>query len=157
MRVSPFEGRSESARFAAAESARSDRSKSDRSKPDRSKSDLAEWTSPVVIDVISAAYGRHLTQRPDFARPLSQAHFKIWRHLLSGRIEDAMESRARLNEIAAEAGVDEEAMLEADREVLLEVLQCVLTRFQRSPNVACGYTMTLVDAASSLAAARAAA
>ena len=149
MRVSPFEGRSESARFES--------SKSEATKSEATKSDLAEWTAPVVIDVISGAYGRHLTERPDFARPLSQAHFKIWRHLLSGQIEDAMESRERLNEIAAEAGVDEEAMLEADREVLLEVLQCVLTRFQRSPGVACGYTMTLVDAASSLAVARAAA
>ena len=134
MRVSPVEGRS-----------------------DHAKSDLAEWTSPVVIDVISAAYGRYLTERPELARPLSQAHFKIWRHLLSGRVEEAMESRERLNEIALEAGVDDEIVLEADREVLLEVLHCVLTRFQRSPNVACGYTMTLVDAASSLAVARAAA
>lgn len=134
MRVSPVEGRSDS-----------------------STSDLAEWTSPVVIDVISGAYGRHLTQRPELARPLSQAHFKIWRHLLAGRIEEAMESRERLNEIALEAGVDDEVVIEADREVLLEVLHCVLTRFQRSPNVACGYAMTLVDAASSLAAARAAA
>lgn len=139
MRVSPVEFRSDSA------------------SSDSRKSDLAEWTSPVVIDVISGAYGRHLTQRPEFARPLSQAHFKIWRHLLSGRIEEAMESRERLNEIALEAGIDDEAVLEADREVLLEVLQCVLTRFQRSPNVACDYTMTLMDAASSLAAARAAA
>jgi len=134
MRVSPLGGRSGSA-----------------------TSDLAEWTAPVVIDVISGAYGRHLTQRPELARPLSQAHFKIWRHLLSGRVEEAMESRERLNEIALEAGVDDEAVLEADREVLIEVLHCVLTRFQRSPNVACGYAMTLVDAASSLAAARAAA
>jgi glutathione S-transferase len=134
MRVSPVEGRSGSA-----------------------TSDLAEWTSPVVIDVISGAYGRHLTQRPELARPMSQAHFKIWRHLLSGRVEEAMESREHLNEIAIATGIDDEAVLEADREVLLEVLHCVLTRYQRSPNVACGYAMTLVDAASSLAAARAAA
>lgn len=134
MRVSPVEGRSGSA-----------------------TSDLAEWTAPVVIDVISGAYGRYLTERPELARPLSQAHFKIWRHLLSGRVEEAMESRERLNEIALAAGVDDDAVLEADREVLIEVLHCVLTRYQRSPNVACGYTMTLVDAASSLAAARAAA
>ena len=134
MLVSPVEGRSGSA-----------------------TSDLAEWTSPVVIDVISGAYGRHLTQRPELARPMSQAHFKIWRHLLSGRVEEAMESREHLNEIAIAAGIDDEAVLEADREVLLEVLHCVLTRYQRSPNVACGYAMTLVDAASSLAAARAAA
>lgn len=134
MRISPVEGRSDSA-----------------------TSDLAEWTAPVVIDVISGAYGRHLTRRPELARPLSQAHFKLWRHLLSGRVEEAMESRERLNEIALEAGIDDEAMQEADREVLLEVLHCVLTRYQRSPNVACGYAMTLVDAASSLAAARAAA
>ena len=141
MRVSHVEARSESAS----------------AKSDISKSDLAEWTSPVVIDVISGAYGRYLTERPELTRPLSQAHFKIWRHLLSGRIEDAMESRDRLNEIALEAGIDDDAVLEADREVLLEVLHCVLTRFQRSPNVACGYAMTLVDAASSLAAARASA
>jgi hypothetical protein len=134
MRVSSLEGRSGSA-----------------------TSDLAEWTAPVVIDVISGAYGRYLTERPELARPLSQAHFKIWRHLLSGRVEEAMESRERLNEIALAAGVDDDAVLEADREVLIEVLHCVLTRYQRSPNVACGYTMTLVDAASSLAAARAAA
>jgi hypothetical protein len=76
---------------------------------------------------------------------------------LSGRVEEAMESREHLNEIAIAAGIDDEAVLEADREVLLEVLHCVLTRYQRSPNVACGYAMTLVDAASSLAAARAAA
>ena len=134
MRVSSLEGRSGSA-----------------------TSDLAEWTAPVVIDVISGAYGRYLTERPELARPLSQAHFKIWRHLLSGRVEEAMESRERLNEIALAAGVEDDAVLEADREVLIEVLHCVLTRYQRSPNVACGYTMTLVDAASSLAAARAAA
>ena len=134
MRVSSLEGRSGSA-----------------------TSDLAEWTAPVVIDVISGAYGRYLTERPELARPLSQAHFKLWRHLLSGRVEEAMESRERLNEIALAAGVDDDAVLEADREVLIEVLHCVLTRYQRSPNVACGYTMTLVDAASSLAAARAAA
>lgn len=110
-----------------------------------------------MIDVISGAYARRLTQRPELARPLSQAHYKIWRHLLSGRINEAMESRERLNEIALEAGIDDDAVLDADRQVLIEVLQCVLTRFQRSPKLACGYTMTLVDAASSLAAARAAA
>jgi len=68
-----------------------------------------------------------------------------------------MGEREGLRALASAAGLDEDHLLEADREVLLEVLQCVLTRFQRSPQVAYGYTMTLVDAASSLAVDRAAA
>ena len=119
--------------------------------------DLAEWTAPVVIDVISGAYGRRLAERPHYARPISLAHFRIWRHLLAGECEAAMAQREGQRALALEAGLDEQDLLEADREVLLEVLQCVLTRFQRSPQIACGYTLTLVDAASSLAVDQAAA
>jgi hypothetical protein len=119
--------------------------------------DLAEWTAPIVIDVISAAYGRWLAGQPRHARSVTQAHYRVWRHLLSGDCDAAMGEREGLRALASAAGLDEDHLLEADREVLLEVLQCVLTRFQRSPQVAYGYTMTLVDAASSLAVDRAAA
>ena len=119
--------------------------------------DLAEWTAPVVIDVISGAYGARLAERPQHARAISQAHFRLWRHLLAGECDLALAARAGLRALAQDAGLEDEALLEADREVLLEVMQCVLTRFQRSPQIACGYTLALVDAASTLAQERAAA
>jgi hypothetical protein len=119
--------------------------------------DLAEWTAPVVIDVISGAYGARLAERPQDARAISLAHFRIWRHLLAGECDLAMAQREGLRALAQDVGLEADVLLEADREVLLEVIQCVLTRFQRSPQIACGYTLALVDAASSLAQERAAA
>ncbi len=118
------------------------------------KTDLAEWSSPVVIDILSSAYSVQFANRPDLARPVSEAHFSLWRSLLSGDLSQAEAKQRRFCAMAQHIGVKTQSILNADRAVLLEVMQCVLTRYQRSPTVACAYTMALVDAASCLASGR---
>ncbi|MDB5569973.1 MAG: hypothetical protein JWN93_1156 [Hyphomicrobiales bacterium] len=118
------------------------------------RTDLAEWSSPVVIDILSGAYSRQFASRPDLARPVSDAHFSLWRSLLSGELDAAHAKQKRFCEMARTVGLAPASIQEADRAVLLEVMQCVLTRYQRSPSAACAYTMTLVDAAACLAGAR---
>jgi hypothetical protein len=118
------------------------------------KTDLAEWSSPVVIDILSSAYSRQFANRPDLARPVSEAHFSLWRSLLAGELEKAQAKQKRFSDMARHVGVAPNSIADADRAVILEVMQCVLTRYQRSPAAACAYTMTLVDAASCLASGR---
>lgn len=114
-------------------------------------SDLAEWTSPVVIDLLSAAYARAIPERPEVARAASRAHFAIWRKLLSGDVTQAPQGRRDLLKMAQTHGFDPATIGAVDRAVLVEVMECVLTRFQRSPHIASGYTLILLDAAACLA------
>lgn len=122
-----------------------------------SPSDLAEWSAPIVRDVLERAYGEALAERPTVARALAQSHARMWRHLLSGETEPA---RARRNELVAFAAahrIDRHTVGGADRAVIVELVECVMTRFQGSPASACRYTLTMMEAAACLGETREAA
>ncbi|MDH7796812.1 MULTISPECIES: hypothetical protein [unclassified Beijerinckia] len=116
--------------------------------------DLLEWGGPLIIDRINEHYFRLLRSRPDVARPLAQYHYRMWKFLLDGHPDEAASLRRELVNLARLAGCADSDLDDADRMVLVELMQVVMMRFNRSPNMACDYSLTLVDAASGLAHAR---
>ncbi|MBN9084764.1 MAG: hypothetical protein BGP04_26125 [Rhizobiales bacterium 62-17] len=116
--------------------------------------DLLEWGAPLIIDRINEHYFTLLRAHPDVARPLAQYHYRMWKFLLDGHADEAASLRRELVNLARLAGCAESDLDDVDRLVLVELMQVVMARFNRSPTVACDYSLTLVDAASGLAHAR---
>lgn len=119
-----------------------------------SSRDLLEWGAPLIIDRINEYYFARLRSHPDVARPLAQYHYRMWKFLLDGHPDEAATLRRELVNLARLAGCEDSELDDADRMVLVELMQVVMARFNRSPDVACDYSLTLVDAASGLAHAR---
>jgi hypothetical protein len=119
-----------------------------------SRRDLLEWGSPIIIDRINAHYFALLRPYPDIARPLAQHHYRMWKYLLDGHVDEAAQLRRELVKLIRLAGLTEGDLDDADRTVLVELMQVVMARFNRSPHTACDYSLTLVDAASGLTHAR---
>jgi hypothetical protein len=120
-------------------------------------SDLGEWSAPVVRDVLERAYAEALGDQPTVAKALAQSHARMWRHLLSGETELA---RARRNDLVAFATahhVHRHTVGGADRAVIVEMVECVMTRYQGSPASACRYTLIMMEAAACLGETREAA
>lgn len=120
-------------------------------------SDLGEWSAPLVRDVLERTYSDALGDRPTVAKALAQSHARMWRHLLSGETELARARRSDLVAFATAHHVDSYTVGGADRAVIVEMVECVMTRFQGSPASACRYTLTMMEAAACLGETREAA
>ena len=122
-----------------------------------SPSDLPEWSAPLVRDVLERAYAEALPDRPTVAKALAQSHARMWRHLLSGETEPARARRSELVSFATAHRVDRHTVGGADRAVIVEMVECVMTLFQGSPASGCRYTLIMMEAAACLGETREAA
>ncbi len=121
------------------------------------RDELIEWSQPLIIDQINRFYFRRLFHNAPEARELAIHHYRVWRHILREEMDEATRLRTKLNARAAEVGLAPGALDDVDRAVLDELMDVVVSRFRRTPQVARSYGVTLLDTATSLARARLAA
>lgn len=121
------------------------------------RNDLIGWAQPLIIDQINDFYFTRLHGRWNEARDLAISHFRIWRHVLHGDVDAAGQDRIILERCLVLAQLDPLLVDEADRMIFDELMDVIVTRFQRTPSLARGYGMTLLDTATSLARSRSAA
>lgn len=118
------------------------------------REDLVEWSQPLIIDQINRFYFHRLAHDTTEARELAIQHYRVWRHVLREDMEEATRLRAGLAARAARSNLYASALDEADRAVLDELMDVVVCRFRRTPQVARSYGVTLLDTATSLARTR---
>ncbi len=116
---------------------------------------LLEWSDPVIVDRLIHIYHGKL-RRVDLARNFAILHAKVWRALIAGEYESFADRRAELVASLAEVSLTLDDFAEADSEILVELLQIVVARFQRSQRTAMGYHLALIEVARHMAMPRAA-
>ena len=118
------------------------------------RDELIEWSQPLIIDQINRFYFGNLHRNAAAARELAIQHYRVWRLILRDEIQDAADLRENLVAAALATGLRPALLDEVDRAVLDELMDVVVSRFRRTPNIARSYGMTLLDTATSLARAR---
>ena len=118
------------------------------------RDELVEWSQPLIIDQINRFYFHWLAHDTTEARELAIQHYRVWRHVLRDDMEEATRLRSALEARAARANLRSATLDEADRAVLDELMDVVVCRFRRTPQVARSYGVTLLDTATSLARTR---
>jgi hypothetical protein len=112
---------------------------------------LLEWAEPVIFDRLRDAYQQRLGAGAE-ANRLTRLHCRVWRALIAG--DEANYERLRTELIAAIArnGVDVACLSHGDAQTMAELLDIVVTRFQRSERVASSYRQALLELAERLVA-----
>jgi len=118
-------------------------------------SGLTQWAEPIIIDRLIQAY-RQKIEGVGVARDLAVAHGRTWRALISGDLATFQSRRAELIESLAPHGLELDDFAAADSEILMELLEIVVARFQRSQRTAMGYHLALIELAGRLQPMRAA-
>ena len=111
---------------------------------------LLEWSDPVIVDRLIRIYHDKL-RRVDLARNFAILHAKVWRALIAGEYETFAVRREELVASLAEVSLTLDDFAEADSEILVELLQIVVARFQRSQRTAMGYHLALIEVARHMA------
>jgi hypothetical protein len=109
-----------------------------------------EWSEPVIFDRLVEAYQTHLGRGPE-ARKIARLHARTWRALIVGDMAKYDALRWDLVEALDESPLDLEDLAEADSQILVELLDIVMTRYQRSMRTAKGYHLALIALAGRLA------
>jgi hypothetical protein len=105
---------------------------------------LMEWSDPVIYDRLQIIYQSKLGDLGE-ARNLALLHAKIWRALISGEYESFAELRQELVRALQSAFLTLEDFAAADADILVELLEIVVARFQRSQRTAVGYHLALIE------------
>lgn len=111
---------------------------------------LLQWSDPVIFDRLRDAYRERVS---DFGTVLKLArlHARVWRALIEGDMERFEEQRAALVEALDEQGLTLDCLAEADARTMEELVEIVVSRFQRSQRLATGYHLALIGLAERLA------
>jgi hypothetical protein len=128
------------------------------SSPDPSEgfSGLQQWSEPVIFDRLLAAY-RTLLSDDAAARSLTRLHARVWRALIRGDMAGFAVVRDTLIDALRRRGLTLDHLAEVDNEIMIELLEVVLSRYQRSQRTAKAYHLALMELAGRLRPARAAA
>jgi hypothetical protein len=114
---------------------------------------LLEWAEPVIYDRLRDAYQRQLGAGAD-ACGLARLHCRVWRALIAG--DEANYEGLRMELIAAveRSGLERACLGRGDAQAMAELLDIVVTRFQRSEREASSYRLALLELAERLVARR---
>ena len=125
---------------------------------DRSEglSGLKQWSEPVIFDRLIAAYYKLVEDREP-ARALSRLHARVWRALIVGDMEDFEDLRETLVGALEPCNLTLDHLAEVDGEIMTELLDVVMARYNRSHRTARAYHLALMDLAGRLAPVRLAA
>ncbi len=111
-------------------------------------SGLQQWSEPLIFDRLLAAYRGLLTDDP-VARDLSRLHARVWRALICGDT-DFERLREALVSALDQAGLRRRHLVEVDAEIVIELLEVVVSRCRRSPRAARTYHLALMELAARL-------
>jgi len=112
---------------------------------------LLEWAEPVIYDRLREAYQRRLGAGAE-ALGLARLHCRVWRALIAA--DEVKYEALRMELIAAvgRSGLDLACLGRGDAQTMAELLDIVVTRFQRSERVATSYRLALFELAERLVA-----
>ena len=128
------------------------------SKPDLSDgfSGLQEWSEPLIFDRLLDAY--QILLRDDvLVRGLSRMHARVWRALIGGDISGFEALRETLITALQPCGLTLDHLAEVDGDIMVELLDVVISRYHRSQRTARAYHLALIQLAGRLGPAGAAA
>jgi hypothetical protein len=106
-------------------------------------SGLLEWSEPVIYDRLVDAYQSRLG-RGCSPWSLARIHARAWRALIAGDMPKYAALRRDLMGALAECRLDQNDLAAADAQILVELLEVVLSRYQRSLSTAKSYHLALI-------------
>jgi len=120
-------------------------------------SGLQQWAEPLIFDRLYAAYCRLLSDHA-LAHAMSRLHARVWRALIGGDMKGFEALRETLVSALGQAKLSLNHLAEVDAEIMIELLDVVVSRYNRSHRTAMAYHLALMELAGRLRpAARAAA
>jgi hypothetical protein len=124
--------------------------------PSEGFSGLQQWSEPIIFDRLFAAY-RKLIGDDAVAYSLTRLHGQVWRALIRGDMPAFEAMRETLVGALDHCSLTLDHLAEVDGEIMIELLEVVLTRYQRSRRTAKAYHLALMELAGRLRPTRAAA
>jgi hypothetical protein len=109
-------------------------------------SGLQQWSEPLVFDRLFDAYCRLLGDDA-LARGVSRLHAQVWRALIAGDMPSFEALRGSLVSALADASVSLDHLAEVDTEILTELFDVVVARYNRSRRTARAYHLALMELA----------
>ena len=119
-------------------------------------SGLKQWSEPVIFDRLIAAYHKLIEDR-ELARGLTRLHARVWRALIAGDMEDFEDLRETLVAALEPCDLTLDNLAEVDGEIMIELLDVVMARYNRSHRTARAYHLALMELAGRVRPARLAA
>jgi hypothetical protein len=119
-------------------------------------SGLQQWSEPLIFDRLFSAYSK-LLSNDGLARGLTRLHARVWRALINGDMKGFEALRETLISALEHCGLTLDHLAEVDGEIMVELLDVVITRYNRSHRTARAYHLALMELAGRLAPGRAAA
>ncbi|MGD0723878.1 MAG: hypothetical protein ABR970_22845 [Roseiarcus sp.] len=113
-------------------------------------SGFLEWSQPVIYDLLVESYEARLEPGP-LPRGLARLHARLWRALMAGDMPAYAVLRQNLVEALDECRLDIADLADADARILAELLEIVMSRYQRSMRTAKHYHLALIALAGRLA------
>jgi hypothetical protein len=112
-------------------------------------SGLRRWSKPVIYDRLIAAY-RKLISDHELARNLTRLHARVWRALIRGDMAEFEEMRETLVGALEPCDLTLDHLAEVDGDIMIELLDVVMARYNRSHRTARAYHLALMDLAGRL-------
>src|SRR3984957_4459380 len=112
-------------------------------------SGLKQWSEPVIYDRLIAAYFKLISDR-EWARSLTRLHARVWRALISGDMDGFEELRDMLVGELEPCNLTLDHLAEVDGEIMIELLDVVMARYNRSHRTARAYHLALMELAGRL-------
>jgi hypothetical protein len=119
-------------------------------------SGLKQWSEPVIYDRLVATYYK-LVENRELARGLTRLHAQVWRALIAGDMEEFEDLRETLVVALDPCDLTLDHLAEADGEIMIELLDVVMARYNRSQRTARAYHLALMELAGRVRPARLAA
>jgi hypothetical protein len=113
-------------------------------------SGFLEWSEPVIFDRLLDAYRARLG-RGSSPFSLARLHARTWRALISCEMQTFAVLRRDLLGALAECHLGVDDLISADNDILVELLEVVMGRYQRSMSTAKNYHLALIALAVHLA------
>ena len=117
---------------------------------------LQQWSDPIIYDRLIGAYWKLISDR-ELARNLTRLHARVWRALIAGEMEDFEDLRETLVGALDPCGLTLDHLAEVDGEIMTELLDVVMARYNRSHRTARAYHLALMELAGRLSPVRLAA
>jgi hypothetical protein len=110
---------------------------------------LQAWSEPIIFDRLLDVYRRRVGVGAK-AWGLARLHARTWKAAISGDFGGFEAARSDLLAELGEQFLTSEDAADADAEILVELLEIVMARFQRSASTARAYHLALIALAGRL-------
>jgi hypothetical protein len=117
---------------------------------------LQQWAQPLIFDRLCSAY-RKIIRDERLARGMTRMHARVWRALVNGDMEEFGATREALVVALTDCSLTLDHLADVDAEIMVEMLDVVMARYNRSHRAARPYHLALLELAGLLSPSRAAA